>query len=120
MHAGKGWEIARWFEHVESAAEAELVAEDGAVACWRAGKRRYLAAWPEGALIDEVVARAARGAGLLLHDLPEGVRLRSAGARTFAFNYSAAPATVPASVAGDLVLGTRALGPAQVAVFASA
>ncbi len=119
-HPGEGWEIARWFEHVESGAETEFVANDGSVACWRAGRRRYLSAWPEGALVERVLERAARDAGLVLHCLPEGMRLRSAGARTFAFNYSAVTAVIPETVAGDLVLGTRDLGTAGVAVFLSA
>ncbi len=115
---GRGWEIARWFEHVESEAEAELVANDRAVAGWRAGNRRYLAAWPEGALIDEVIARAASDAGLTVHDLPEGMRLRSAGAQTFAFNYNTADNNVPVSVPGQCVLGSRNLAAAGVAVLA--
>ena len=116
-HRGDGWAIARWLEHLETAAGAELIADDGTVACWQHGRVRYLAAWPEPALANEVMARAARDAGLEVHAMPEGLRLRRAGNRAHLFNYSVAPVDIPASLPGRFVLGTRRLGPAGVAVI---
>ena len=117
QHPGTGWTIARWLEHLETTAEPELVADDGIVAGWRHGRVRYLAAWPEPALADEVIARAAHDAGLAVHIMPEGLRLRRAGNRAHLFNYSASPIEIPPTVAGRLVLGTQRLGPAGVAVI---
>jgi beta-galactosidase len=61
--------------------------------------------------------RAATDAGLSLHSLPEGLRLRRAGNRIFAFNYSAQALELPASVAGTIILGGRHLPPAGVTVL---
>ena len=116
-HRGQGWAITHWLEHLETSAKPELIADDDTVACWRHGKVRYLAAWPTGNLITEVLKRAARDAGLALHLLPDGLRLRRAGDRTHAFNYSAAPVELPPSLTGRLVLGTRTLAPAGVAIL---
>ena len=116
-HAGDGWSIARWLEHLESPAEAELVAADGTVAGWRYGKVRYLAAWPEPDLALKILALAADDAALTLHHLPEGLRIRRAGDRIHVFNYSAEAIDVPDSLTGTLILGERCLAPADVAVF---
>ena len=117
VHPGDGWEAARWLDHVEGEVEAEFVADDGTVAGWRHGAVRYLSTWPERALIDQMLHRAARDAGLETHALPEGLRLRSAGSRTFAFNYANRPVELPASLAGQLISGARVLPPAGVTVI---
>ena len=117
-HPGEGWQVARWLEHLETAATPELVADDGTTACWKHGQVRYLAAWPQAALIGKVIARAAQDAGLTTHALPVGLRLRRAGQRCFAFNYAHAPRDLPASLTGQLELGARTLPAAGVAVLA--
>ena len=119
VHPGEGWHIARWLEHLETEAKPDLVAADGTVACYHHGQVRYLTAWPEGELIRKVIASAASDAGLITHALPPGLRLRRAGERCFAFNYSAQPLTLPDTLAGTLALGTRTLPPAGVAVLAA-
>lgn len=116
-HQGPGWTIERWLDHVEGSAEPEFVADDGTVAGWRHGAVRYLAAWPQAALLDAVLGRAAADAGLERHALPEGLRLRRAGSRTFVFNYAAGGADLPESVTGRVVLGERHLPPAGVTVL---
>ena len=117
VHPGEGWQVARWLEHLATEATAELVADDGTVACYHHGQVRYLAAWPEAALIRTVIASAAQDAGLTTHALPEGLRLRRAGGRCFAFNYSVAALTLPASLMGDLELGARRVPAAGVTVL---
>lgn len=109
-HEGEGWAVERWLEHLETEAEAELVAADGRVACWRHGRVRYLAAWPEEGLAREVLSRAARAAGLATLALPEGLRLRRTREHVFLFNYNAQSVDIPAE------LGGGSLEPASVAV----
>jgi len=116
-HDGEGFAIERWLEHLETAAEAELTADDGTVAVWRADKRRYLAAWPTAELARLVMARAAADAGLATCPLPAGLRVRRAGAHTFVFNYAAQPVALPAELGGRLVLGEPRLDPGGVAVL---
>jgi beta-galactosidase len=120
IHRGEGWEVAYWLEHLESSSEVELAAMDGTPVCWKHGDLRYLAAWPEPALALNVLGRAARDAGLPTHALPEGLRVRRAGNRTFAFNYAAQALDLPASLHGSLFLGERCLMPAGVAVLEGA
>ena len=117
-HEGTGWAIARWLDHVEGNAELELAANDGAVACWRNGNARYLATWPQGAVLDEVISRACSDAGIAMAALPEGLRIRRTGKYLFAFNYSAANTRLPDAVSGELVIGDRNVPPAGVAVIA--
>ncbi len=118
-HAGDGWSIARWLEHVETEADAELIAHDGTVASWRQGQVRYLAAWPTADLARTILANAAKDAGLVTHSLPEGLRIRRAGARLFAFNYATQVRTLPDSIKGTFVIGERTLPPAGVAAITS-
>lgn len=115
-HRGEGWEIARWREDLETSSELELSAMDGTPACWKHGNLRYLAAWPEPDLAYEVLRRAALDAGLALHALPDGLRLRRAGNRTFAFNYGAQAVDLPTTLTGQVVLGEQRLPPAGVTV----
>lgn len=92
-HQGDGWQVSRWLDHLEGDAEAEMIAEDGTVACWRNGKIRYCAAWPEGALIDTVIAKAASDAGLATHAMGDGKRQRQTSRYRFTFDYDAASVT---------------------------
>lgn len=116
-HQGEGWEIAHWLDHVEGNAEAELVADDGAVACWKNGSARYFATWPSGAVLDEVIGRAARDAELKIHILPEGLRMRRAGNYCFIFNYSLETHSIPSSITSKCVTGGRELKPAGYTVL---
>ncbi len=117
-HPGDGWTLARWAEDLETTAAPEFVAHDGTVAGWRHGDVRYLAAWPEPDLALNVMATAARDAGLAVHDLPEGLRVRRAGDRIHVFNYGTRPVELPPSIGGTLLLGSRRLAPADVAIIA--
>lgn len=86
-HTGNGWSIEQWLDRYEGEAKAELVAQDGAVASWCHGRVRICAAWPEGPLIDLLLARAAGDAGLPCETLPKGTRQRTTAAHVFQFDY---------------------------------
>ncbi len=117
-HAGDGWAIARWLDHVEGKAAPELTAQDGLVACWRHGKARYLATWPQGEVLDEVIARACRDAGIATVPMPKGLRIRRTSNYWFVFNYSASEITLPETIEGEVVIGLRTMPPAGVTVLA--
>lgn len=116
-HPGQGWAVRRWIEHLETASEPELVADDGTVACWRSGNRRYLATWPEQDVLGLVLQAAAREAGIKTVNLPDGLRVRRTGSHLFAFNYSTGMITIPDDLGGQPVLGQRELAPAGVVVL---
>ena len=83
-----GGHVVHWFEQV--AAETPLMTlESGGPVLAGADGVWYLAGWPDAALWDRLVARMAETAGFSVAVLPDGVRVRRAGALTFAVNYSA-------------------------------
>ncbi|MFZ1742315.1 MAG: beta-galactosidase [Pontixanthobacter sp.] len=86
-HQGEEWEITRWLDRLEGEAKAELVAKDGTVACWQHGKVRYCAAWPEGQLIDRILAVAATEAQLPVMEMREGQRRRTCAKVVFECDY---------------------------------
>lgn len=94
VHGGDGWVISRWLDRLEGDAEPEFVARDGTVAGCKNGKVRYCAAWPEGELIDTIVAKAAGDAGLSTKPLPHGLRRRSCGHHLFEFDYLRAEVSI--------------------------
>ncbi|NNE49653.1 MAG: beta-galactosidase [Altererythrobacter sp.] len=116
-HQGDGWSIARWFDHVETEMEAELVAEDGAVACWVHANCRYLATWPQGAVLREVVTRALDNAGLQAVGTPDGLRIRRTSNYVFVFNYAAHENEIPEAISGTPIIGSPKLPAASFAVF---
>ncbi|NVE93502.1 beta-galactosidase [Altererythrobacter lutimaris] len=93
---GDGWAIARWLDHAEAghAAEAELVAKDGTLASFRHGRVRTLATWPQGAVLETLVARAARDAGLPYEQLNGHKRRRTTSRYVFDFDCPATQFTV--------------------------
>jgi len=86
-----GGAFAHWFEQLDGAATETWRTVDGQPAMVSAGKRHYLAGWPEDALWDRLVAEVAETEGLATERLPDGLRLRDEGAHRFAFNYAPEP-----------------------------
>jgi len=91
--------------------------DDGAPALTRRGRVAYLAACFEPALLQRVLAGAARQAGLDPQALPEGLRLRRRGSLQFAFHSGPGPVAVPAPAGARFVLGGPELAAAGVAAW---
>ncbi|MCB1884757.1 MAG: beta-galactosidase [Geminicoccaceae bacterium] len=109
-----------WREFVELGrlAEAALRTDDGLPALVAQGRRSYLADWPDDALLDRLVADAARACGLRTIALPDGLRLRQSGDRLFAFNYGDAAVDLAAlGLPQKPLLGETRLGPSGVAIL---
>lgn len=114
---GEGFAVHRWLETVESEGAPEIALKGGRGIVYRNGAVRYLAAWPDAALLDKIFGDMAAEAGLKIERLPEGVRLRRAGDTRFAFNYGAEVAELPVEPSAGFLLGSKALPPAGVAVW---
>jgi beta-galactosidase len=114
---GAGFSARRWIEHVESAVGPEEVLSDGQGVVFKHGRARYIAAWPDERLLARTLLRATDEAGLATLTLPKGVRVRSAGGKRFAFNYSTERVDVSGIGSGRLLLGGSELEPAGVAVW---
>lgn len=94
----------RWRETVD-AHDAQTLATfaDGGGAVFARGDTFYLAGRANAALLDAVVARALRHAGVEAARPPADVRVRWRGDVAWLFNYGDAPATP--HLAGEIVLG---------------
>jgi beta-galactosidase len=118
---GEGFTISRWLEYIESEVPAEDRLMSGRGTTFKSGTVRYLAAWPDPALLSQVLARMTGEAALATHSLPETLRLRRAGDYVFAFNYGSAPLnlsdTFPDLGQFSFVLGDQRLPAAGVAAW---
>ena len=115
--AGDGFTVTRWFDHVETALSAEERLIDGRGVVFANGRCRYVATWPDADLLDRLVTRMAAEAGIAAAPLPEGVRVRHAGATGFAFNYGTAQQRAPMPVGATSICSGSTLPPAGVTVW---
>ena len=76
-------------EKLSGSSPVLLKTEGGATVLTGDDEIWYLGSWPDETLWDRLVGMAAKQAGLHTTALPYGLRLRTAGAVQFAFNYSA-------------------------------
>lgn len=108
-----------WREHLSVANATRIDArfEDGWPAIVGSGKVRYVAAWLDHALHRALLRRAAHDAGVAVHALADGIRLRRRGNVMFAFNFGDAPADVPAPANASFVLGGPQIATGDVAAW---
>ena len=79
--------VHRWREELEGGAEVAARLADGRPVMMRTGAVRYLGGWPDEEALAHILRDACAEAGVETLDLPEGVRVRDAGAHRFWFNY---------------------------------
>ena len=120
-HSGDSFTVSRWLEHVETALEAEECLTDGRGVVFACGNLRYLAAWPDAALLERLFVRMAQAAGLATVPLPADLRVRRTKGLTFAFNYGPDTIELPKGLVslGCFVLGSAMLPPAGIAVWSN-
>lgn len=108
-----------WREHVRANGETRVEAQfdDAWPAILSHGKVRYVAGWLSHALHREVLANAARQAGIATQRLPDGLRIRRRGELTFAFNFGPELAQAPAPANADFVLGHAQLNTGDVCAW---
>lgn len=109
----------RWREFVGAAPGTEVLAEtqDGGPALTRHGRAHYLAGVPDRVLLERIVERLAREAGLSVAALPPGLRTRRRGIYRFVFNYGPEPVDIsPHFPDRDFVLGAPTLEVGGIAV----
>jgi beta-galactosidase len=106
-----------WRETVETGLDVLAAFDDGGPAWVGDGRWSYLATWPEQPLMDAVVEKIARGAGLFVAHLEDGVRMRSRDGVAFAFNYASETRRTPAPPKARFLLGGPELPPAGVSAW---
>ncbi|MFM5916516.1 MAG: beta-galactosidase [Novosphingobium sp.] len=80
------------------------------------GRFHYIAQYPADAILDAVLPDMAAAAGLVLIELPEGLRVRRSANLVFVFNYAANEQLLPDGLIGELLVGETVLAPAGVAI----
>lgn len=110
-------QITHWREWLETDLPALATFADGEKAVVAAGRRIYVAGWPNAVLLDGLVAHAAGMAGLTPIALPTDMRIRRRGDLIFATNYSATPQAAPAPTGAKFVLGEATIAPHSVSVW---
>ncbi|MEL7130191.1 MAG: beta-galactosidase trimerization domain-containing protein, partial [Pseudomonadota bacterium] len=78
---------ARWREFVETDLVPMAKLADGSGAVYQSGSVRYLAVWPDRALMDALICDMAGAAGIDVRSMPDGLRCRQRGDLTFLTNY---------------------------------
>ncbi len=113
---GDGFEIRHWLEHMETDMTPEVTLNNGRGIVYRNGAVRYIAGWPDDALLARLISMMAHDSDTAITPLPEGVRYRRSGQYCFAFNYSTNPAQLSVG-AKQFVLGSAQIEPAGVTVW---
>ncbi|WP_341862775.1 beta-galactosidase [Gymnodinialimonas sp. 57CJ19] len=91
--AQEGGHVKLWFEQLETTETAIETTQSGAPILIQSGDIAYLAGWPDAGLLQRVLTRAARAAGLSPQNLPQDIRLRDTGQTRFTFNHGPEPVT---------------------------
>ncbi len=114
---GQAFDAKLWRDDLETDLPALATFEDGKPAWVADGRWHYLATWPGPELMDQVVARLARQAGLTVNLMPEGVRTRDRDGVRFAINFAPEMRSAPAPEGVQFLLGGRDLAPGAVAAW---
>ena len=80
----------------------------------------YLTGWVDQNLLKQICAEQMKKAGLVVHDLPDYLRVRQRGNMLVFTNYGSSPARIPQSFTGGLLLGDRLVPPAGVTILSVA
>ncbi len=86
-----GGGFVHWAERLEGDAIATFRTKDDHPAVTSTGTLHYLGGWPDRAGWDRIVGTIATTAGLMVENMPQGLRVRDTAHHRFAFNYSTAP-----------------------------
>ncbi len=86
-HTGDGFTVTRWLEHVESDLGPEISTDDGHGVIYHHRNLRYLAVWPDEALLARVYTDMAHVADLPISALPAGIRTVHLPDHVFVFNF---------------------------------
>ncbi len=115
---GDDFVISHWIEHIETKLSPDVCLQNGQGVVYSNGPVRYVAAWPDAALLQKILGAAVREAGLETINLAgKALRVRRTQDLCFAFNYGADACTLNFVDGADFVLGSPHLEPAGVAIW---
>ena len=121
IESADGGSFARWFEQCEPGKNTEvlLASKDDAPMILRHENYSYVAGWPDDALIENIVARQLRDAGVAICETGDDLRLRDHGALRTIINYGPKPQDAAHLIgSGDKILiGSAVLPVAGVTIL---
>jgi beta-galactosidase len=104
--------VERWRDHVQTSAQVLAQFADGGPALTEKGRTLALHGWPDAALLSDLMAHAAKRAGLETIPLPSHIRLRRRGHWWVFTNYGPESWTLPPGF--RCLLGDQTLPPQGV------
>ena len=107
----------RWREWLDTPLPASLSFADGGKAMVGDGRRHYLGAWTDDALLGEILRRLLNGAGVATERLPDTIRLQRRGPLRFAFNFGTEPWAIPGPADRRFRIGSPVVPPRGVACW---
>ncbi len=114
---GAAYSAHTWVEHVTSELTPLARYDDGSGALFRQGNCLYLAGLPDERWLSDLVKSLVVEQGLVVQDLPAGVRLCRCGPLSWCFNYNAHPVSLKHPVGAEIVLGSTDMPPAGILVW---
>jgi beta-galactosidase len=117
VEPGENFEIRHWLEHVETKLIPEVVMLNGSGIVYRDDPIRYIAGWPDAALLERLITAMAIESDIEITDLPQDIRVRRSGKHCFAFNYGTETANLPEHTKRQFLLGGENIEAAGVAVW---
>jgi beta-galactosidase len=108
-----------WREFAETGSRASVLLStiDGQPALVSQGGWRYLCGWPDDEAMAMMMNLWSQEAGIRTSRLPDGLRMRRAGEKTFFFNYGSSLQNLENFASGELLLGSWTMEPSAVAVL---
>lgn len=91
--AQNGGHIKLWFEQLDTSADVIEATTTDVPILIQTANLSYLAGWPDEALLERILTRAAAAAGLSPEALPQDIRIRDTGTTRFIFNHGPEPVT---------------------------
>ncbi|WP_439107643.1 beta-galactosidase [Congregibacter sp.] len=87
-YAGESYEASRWHESVESELEPRIRCDDSAGLWYSANNNHYINAHVPAEFLTVVMEKILSARDYRCRPVPKGLRVRSRGSLTFAFNFS--------------------------------
>ena len=115
------YHLVHWREWVNSELKPAAYCEDenGRGALYQHDNYRYVAGWPDQALLNSLMRDLCRSVDIETIELASGLRLRQRGKLCFAFNYGPEVAEVPIFANSRFIVGQQRLAPAELAIISA-
>ena len=111
-YQGEKFQSRLWCEDLSvGSATVEALYQEDRPALVRKGRCLYLATLTDDAFLRQLLGDLLREREIMVHELPEDVRMMTRGSVTFAFNYGAEAHTLDAPPSAEFLVGSVKLPP---------